>query len=163
MKNTTRKIGCGRQGAMELRRQPGESWGTCRKAGPQGAQWLKPPEGQTVFSGAQAGSAVCIYVESRKTVLMELCVGQEQRCRCRERACGHNGGMNWEFRTDAHTAPCVKQITDGKQLCSSGSYAQSSVVTRTGGMGWTGVQEGRDLWKHTADSRPATAENNTAL
>ena len=105
----------------------------------------------------------CIYVESRKTVPTELCVGQEQRCRCRARVCGHSGGMNWEFRTDAHTAPRVKQITDGRQLCSSGNSAQSSVVTRTGGMGWTGVQEGRDLWKHTADSLPATAENNTAL
>ena len=118
---------------------------------------------QSELSQRKTDIYYCIYVESRKTVPMELCVGQEQRCRCRERACGHNGGMNWEFRTDAHTAPCVKQITDGKQLCSSGSYAQSSVVTRTGRMGWTGVQEGRDLWKHTADSRPATAENNTAL
>lgn len=55
MKNTTRKIGCGRQGAMELRRQPGESWGTWRKAGPQGAQWLKPRGPDCVLRGS--GSA----------------------------------------------------------------------------------------------------------
>ena len=84
MKNTTRKIGCGRQGAMELRRQPGESWGTCRKAGPQGAQWLKPPEGQTVFSGAQAGSAVWPYPPKLRSVqvlgggclALDLCQGE---------------------------------------------------------------------------------------
>lgn len=74
-----------------------------------------------------------------------------------------DGGMNWEFRADTHTPPRVKQVTFEKQLCSTGSSAQGSVVTRRGGMGWRGVPEGGGLWKHTADSLRAAAENNTAL
>ena len=40
-----------------------------------------------------ASEVIClhIYMESRKMVVMNLFVGQEQRCRHRKQTCGHNG------------------------------------------------------------------------
>ena len=36
-------------------------------------------------------------MESRKMVLMNLFAGQEKRCSCRERTCGHSGGRGgWD-------------------------------------------------------------------
>ena len=47
-----------------------------------------------------------------KMVQMNIFVGQEQRCRRRERTCGNGGegkgGTNWEIRFDINTLPCVK-------------------------------------------------------
>ena len=34
---------------------------------------------------------LCVYLESRKVVQMNLFAGQEERCRCREQLCGHRG------------------------------------------------------------------------
>ena len=39
------------------------------------------------------------------------------------------GGMNWEIRFDINTLPYVKQIASGNLLHSTGSSAQSSVMT----------------------------------
>ena len=57
MKNTTRKIGCGRQGATELGRQPGESWGVCWKEGPQGAQRPVSPRTRPCSRGQEHSQA----------------------------------------------------------------------------------------------------------
>ena len=42
---------------------------------------------------------------------------------------GKRGGMNREIRFDIYTLPCIKQITSGKQLYSTGSSAKCSVMT----------------------------------
>ena len=73
-----------------------------------------------------------MYVESRKTVLLNLFAGQEERCSCREWTCGHGGrggGMNWEIEIDVHAPPCVKQPASGNLWYSTGSSARCSVVT----------------------------------
>ena len=71
-----------------------------------------------------------MYIESRKLVDMDLFAGKEQRHRGREWTCSHSGegegGMNRESGTDN---PLVKQIANGKLLCSVGSSAQGSIVT----------------------------------
>ena len=51
----------------------------------------------------------------------------------REWTCAHigMGGMNWEIVIDIYTPsiPCIKQITSGKLLQSTGSSAWCSVMT----------------------------------
>ena len=74
-----------------------------------------------------------MYVESRKIGINEPSsrAGIETRHRewkCRHRG-GRGGGMNWEIRFDINTLPCVKYISSGKLLYSTGSSAQCSVVT----------------------------------
>ena len=75
---------------------------------------------------------------------MNVFAGQEQRCRCRERACGHGGeegsGMNWEIQIDMYTLLCVKQIASGNLLYNTGSSAQCSVMTQMDRVG--GGREG---------------------
>ena len=39
------------------------------------------------------------------------------------------GGMNWGIGTDIYTLPYIKYIASGKSLYSTGSSAQSSVMT----------------------------------
>ena len=54
----------------------------------------------------------CIYVESRKIVLMNLFARQKQRHRRREWTYGHREeeevGMNWEIGSDMYTLRCVE-------------------------------------------------------
>ena len=48
-------------------------------------------------------------------------------------------GTDWEIRTDIYTLPCVKQITNGNLLNSTGSSAPCSmVILRCGMAGWEG-------------------------
>ena len=45
-----------------------------------------------------------------------------------------------------HAVPCVKHTASGKQLCSTGSSAPSSVMTWSGGMGvGKEAQQGGDI------------------
>ena len=82
-------------------------------------------------------------------------------------AWGEEGGMNWEVKTDIRTLPSVKQIASGNLQYSPGSSAHGSTVTQPGGMRWAwkgggggkAVQEGSDIYTHTAHS----LETNTAL
>ena len=53
----------------------------------------------------------CIYVESRKTVLMNLCAGQQWIHRHREQTCGpswEGEEMNWEPSIETYTLPSIK-------------------------------------------------------
>ena len=66
-----------------------------------------------------------MYVESRKTVLMNL--SQRRKKRFRERTGGHSRGRRgWkrESSTDTHRPSCVKQIASEKLLRSTGSPAR---------------------------------------
>ena len=42
---------------------------------------------------------------------------------------GGGDGTNWEVRTDIYTLPCVKQLANGKLLCSTGGSAGGSVTS----------------------------------
>lgn len=39
------------------------------------------------------------------------------------------GGMNWDAGSDIFTLPCIKYVTNGKLLDSTGNSSQCSVVT----------------------------------
>ena len=76
------------------------------------------------------------------------------------------GGTNWESSTDIYTSPCIKQITSGKLLCSTGSSAKCSVATYGSGMGVEGeweAQEGGGIYTHIADSSRCTAKTNNTV
>ena len=62
-----------------------------------------------------------MYVEPRKMVQMDLFAGQEWRCRCRERTCGHGVVVNWEIGIDVCALPCVKQIASGNCCIEQGA------------------------------------------
>ena len=72
------------------------------------------------------------------------------------------GGVNWEIGIDVCALPCIRQAASGKLLCSAGSSAWCSVVTKKGGVGRE-VQEGRDICIHTTDSLCCTAETTITL
>ena len=54
---------------------------------------------------------------------------------------GEGGRMKWEIGIDACILPCVEQIASGSLWYSSGSSAQSSLVTQIGQMGQWGGRE----------------------
>ena len=63
---------------------------------------------------------------------MNLFEGQEYRCRCRERTCGHRMGKERMGQIDrialTYTLWCIKQIASEKVLYNIGSSAESSVM-----------------------------------
>ena len=54
-----------------------------------------------------------------------------------------DGGASWESGVDVCTLPCVRQLTSGRLLSSTGNSARCSVMTQ-----WVEreVQEGGDLY-----------------
>ena len=61
----------------------------------------------------------------------------------------NEGVVIWEISIDIFTLPCVKYIASGKQLCSTGSSAQCSVMTWRGvgcGGGGSEAQEDGKCW-----------------
>ena len=75
---------------------------------------------------------------------MNLFVGSEQRCRCREWTCGprvgRGGGNKLRELTETHSV-LVKQTANGELLYSAGSPARCSVMTWRGG--WERGSAGR--------------------
>ena len=53
------------------------------------------------------------------------------------------GGTNGESSVNKHTLPCVKRLTSGKLLYSTGSSAQYAVMTYRVGWGWKEGLRGR--------------------
>ena len=99
-------------------------------------------------------------MESRKTVLLNLFAGQEERHRHGRQTCGHNGGRRerdkrkdwcWHVYTTMHE-------TANGMLHSTGDSALYPAMARRGGMLWGG-----DICIHTADLLCCTAETNTTL
>ena len=74
-----------------------------------------------------------MYMESRKTVLMNLFSGQQWRNKGGEQTYGHGGreggrggdvwGVTWKF-----TIPYVKWIANGNLLCDSGNANRSAMI-----------------------------------
>ena len=87
-------------------------------------------------------------MESRKMVLMNLFVGQQWRCRCREQPYGQGGReegdseMNGEGSMKAYTLPCVKQIAIGNLL-----YRLRELKT--------GLYDSLEGWERMGDRREA--------
>ena len=70
-----------------------------------------------------------------------------QRCRHRERTCGHSGGKgesrtSWERSRDVHTPPRVKEMASRKLPRGTGGSARGSVMTWRAGMGEQVQREG---------------------
>ena len=74
------------------------------------------------------------YIESRKTVLMNLFAGKEWRHRCREWTCGYSaGGRAWDKQTKY--ALRGKTEASEKLLCNAGTPILHFLMTWRDGMG----------------------------
>ena len=92
----------------------------------------------------------CIYVESRKKVLMNLSTGQQWRCRHREQTCGHSGGRrgwNWiKSSVETYSLPYVKLDSQWKfaEWCRELKSVALWQPRGEGGIGsWEGSLRGR--------------------
>ena len=106
-------------------------------------------------------------MESRKTVLLNLFAGQEERHRHGRQTCGHNGGRRErDKRKDWcwHVYTTMRETANG-MLHSTGDSALYPAMARRGGMGgeWAGGPRRRHICVHMADSHCYMADtNNTA-
>ena len=81
-------------------------------------RWMDLEPALTECSKSERKTSImyyCIYVESRKMVLMDLLSGQQWRCRYREQTCGHGvrvregeNGTDGESSMETCTPPYVK-------------------------------------------------------
>ena len=88
-------------------------------------------------------------MESRKTVLMHLCAGQQWRHKPENR-CMDRGGeakgereMNGEGSMEIYTLPYIKQIGNGNVLYDSGNLNWGSILPR--GVGKSGRWRGQGV------------------
>ena len=61
--------------------------------------WMEEPGGiqSTESQSVRHDWATSLHMKSRKMVLMNLLAGQQWRCRCKQKTCGHNGERRgWE-------------------------------------------------------------------
>ena len=72
-----------------------------------------------------------------------ICINTDVENRCKDTKEGRDGGMNWEFGIDIYTLLCIKWITNGNLLYSTGNAhccLGTSVGRRPGVLPSTGWQ-----------------------
>ena len=87
----------------------------------------------------------CIYMESRKMVLMNLCAGQQWDTDTESRhvdTAGEGEGVNWETGTETHTPPCIK-LDSQRKLAVRHRELQSGALWQP--RVWHGVRGARGL------------------
>ena len=113
--------------------------------------------------------SMCIHMESRKRVLMNLFAWQQRRGRHKEQTCRcRSGRRRWgklRSSNDKYTSPNVKQTASGNVLYDTGS--SNLVLWQPRGEGWDGgrrrVQQRGEICIFMADSCWCMAETKTAL
>ena len=105
-------------------------------------RWTNPEpiiQSEVSQRGKDKYHILCIYMESRKMVLMKFSAGQQQRHKHREQTYGHGGGkeegegeMYGENNMETYTTIC--KIANGNLLYDSGNSNRGSVTTQMCGM-----------------------------
>ena len=109
----------------------------------------------------------CIYIESRKMVLMNRFPGQAEKCRRRAWTCGYRGRRGWgkwESSIGTHTTMCEVAASGeaGVQHRELSSVPCDDLERWDAGVGEE-AWEGGNICVHIADSCCCTAETNTIL